>query len=83
MRFILAQLECRRTNNMYEEGGVPFRTYMYVLEAHPATNVLFCEREDDAHLLKVKNLFDCIKYILYLLLNREWLVIQEMVAQNI
>lgn len=83
MRSILAQLEYRHTINMYEEGGVPFRTYMYVLEAHPATNVLFCEREDDAHLLKVKNLFDCIKYILYLLLNREWLVIQEMVAQNI
>ena len=57
MRSILAQLEYKHTIKKYEEEGVPFRTYMYVPEVHPATNARFYEREDDAHLLKVKYLF--------------------------
>lgn len=60
MRSILAQLEYKHTISMYEEKGVPFRTYMYVPEVHPATSATFYECEDDAHLLKVKDIISHI-----------------------
>ena len=62
MRSIHAQLEYKHTISMYEGGGMPFITYMYVLEVHPTTNAMFYEREDNAHLLKVKDLFSYINY---------------------
>ena len=33
--------------------GVPFRTHAYVPEVHPDTGMIFCEREDEGHVLKV------------------------------
>jgi len=52
-RSILAQLEYCFVVSSYEENGMPFRTHVYVPEVHPATNEIFYEREDEAHLLKV------------------------------
>ena len=52
---------------MYEERGVPFRTYMYVPEVHPVTNATFYEREDDAYLLKVKHLSSHQLYSIFVL----------------
>lgn len=67
VRSILAQLEYKHTVYMYEERGVPFRTYMYVPEVHPVTNATFYEREDDAHLLKVKHLSSHQLYSIFVL----------------
>ena len=54
MKSILSQLEYKHTVYTYEQNRIPFRTYMYVPEIHPSTNAIFFEREDVAHLLKVK-----------------------------
>ncbi len=56
LRAILAQLEYRYHVEQWELRGVPFRTYMYVPEIHPITSEEFHEREDFAHVLKVKTL---------------------------
>ena len=54
LRSIIAQLEFRFIIDEWETKGVPFQIYLYVPEIHPITNVkFFCEREDEAHLLKV------------------------------
>ena len=53
LRSIVAQLEYSHQVSEYDRAGVPFRTYMYVLEVHPITGMEFHEREDDAHVLKV------------------------------
>ena len=37
----------------HDEVGVPFRDHLYVPEPHPVTGIMFCEREDEAHVLKV------------------------------
>ena len=37
----------------WEAKGIPFSTYLHVPELHPETQMPFCEREDEAHLLKV------------------------------
>jgi len=54
MKSILSQLEYTYTVDTYEQKGVPFRTYMYDPEMHPSTGAIFFEREDEAHLLKVR-----------------------------
>ena len=33
--------------------GVPFRSHLHVPEVHPLTGMMFCEREDEGHVLKV------------------------------
>ena len=37
----------------HDRLGIPFRYHLYVPETHPITNQPFCEREDEAHVLKV------------------------------
>ena len=53
LRSILAQLEFTHQIFEFESQGVPFRTHLYVPEVHPLTGTSFCEREDEAHVLKV------------------------------
>ena len=54
MRSILAQLEFSHLVRDYHDRlGIPFRYHLYVPEIHPITNEPFCEREDEAHVLKV------------------------------
>ena len=53
LRSILAQFEFKQTLKKWEERGVNFRLYLYVPELHPETGEAFCEREDEAHVLKV------------------------------
>ena len=48
-------MECR------EKKGVPFKSYIYVPENHPLTGEIFCEREDEGHVLKVlSKIVQCI-----------------------
>ena len=54
LRSILAQLEFAWLVGDYEDRlGIPFRRHLYVPEKHPITKDPFCEREDEAHVLKV------------------------------
>ena len=53
LRFIMAQFEFQHILKQWEERGVNFRMYMYVPEIYPETRDYFCEREDEAHVLKV------------------------------
>ena len=50
---ILAQFEYAHRILQWEEGGIEFKTHMYVPEVHPETHDVFYEREDEAHVLKV------------------------------
>lgn len=54
LRSILAQLEYRYQICKWDESGVPFRTHLYVPETYPITGCKFHEREDFAHVLKVR-----------------------------
>jgi len=38
----------------FEDQRIPFNIHMYVPEHHPDTNEIFFEREDEAHLIKVR-----------------------------
>lgn len=53
LRSILAQLEYRYEVECWEKNGVPFKSHIYVPENHPLTGEMFCEREDEGHVLKV------------------------------
>ena len=59
LRSIISQLEFRFVLEQWEEKGVQFQTYLYVPEVHPGTNEVFCEREDEAHVLKVHCDYTC------------------------
>lgn len=54
LRSLLAQFHYTKEIKEFEAKGVPFQTYLYVPETHPVTNDIFFEREDEAHLLKVR-----------------------------
>ena len=54
LRSILSQLEFVHQVTLWEEKGVPFKKHFYVPEVHPLTSAEFHEREDDAHVLKVR-----------------------------
>ena len=54
LRSILAQFHYRKEVLEWEKKGVPFRTHAYVPEEHPLTGLPFHEREDEAHVFKVK-----------------------------
>ncbi len=56
LRSIVAQLEFTHQIINFEAQGIPFRTYLYVPEVHPLTGSHFCEREDEAHVLKVSHM---------------------------
>lgn len=53
LRSILAQIEYAYQIDYWESEGVPFRTHLHVPEDHPLTGHMFCEREDEGHVLKV------------------------------
>ena len=54
LRAILAQLEFQHLEQLYHDArDVLFRSHLYVPEVHPVTNLPFCEREDEGHVLKV------------------------------
>ena len=53
MRSILAQFEFANLVLEWTSKGVPFQMHLYVPEVHPVTKMTFCEREDEAHVLKV------------------------------
>ena len=53
MRSILAQLEFKYQILEWERKGVPFRQHIYVPEIHPVSKEVYCEMEDEAHVLKV------------------------------
>ena len=55
MRSILAQFDYTNLVLEWTSKGVPFQTHLYVPEVHPVTKMAFCEREDEAHVLKVCN----------------------------
>jgi hypothetical protein len=50
IRSILAQLEYRYLVEYWEMKGV---SNIHVPEVHPLTGLMFCEREDEGHVLKV------------------------------
>ena len=52
--FLKKRVVTHFTIDDWEKRGVQFRTYMYIPEVHPITNNVFCEREDEAHVLKVQ-----------------------------
>jgi len=54
LRSILAQFEFAHEVREWQAKGVPFQTHLYVPEIHPVTQMPFCEREDEAHVLKVR-----------------------------
>ena len=56
LRSILAQFEFAYQVHEWESKGVPFATHLYVPELHPESLMPFCEREDEAHLLKVRTI---------------------------
>ena len=51
---ILAQLEFTFQIKEWERKGVAFQSHLYVPEHHPVTGYLFCEREDEGHVFKVR-----------------------------
>ena len=53
LRSILAQWENCYQVCLWDEKGVPFRTFMYVPEIHPVLGTEFHEREDEGHVYKV------------------------------
>lgn len=53
LRSILAQLEYKYQIETWEKKGVPFKSHICVPENHPLTDVVFMEREDEGHVLKV------------------------------
>ena len=54
LRSILAQLHFTHQIRHWDSLGVPFKSHMHVPEIHPVTGQLFCEREDEGHVLKVR-----------------------------
>ena len=54
LRSIVAQLEYTHNVIEYDKAGVPFCSHLYVPEVHPITHMEYHEREDDAHVLKVR-----------------------------
>ena len=56
LRSILAQLEFAYQIRHWEDQGVPFRTHLHIPEHHPHTGTMFCEREDEGHVFKVKGI---------------------------
>lgn len=53
LQSIVAQHEFQHQIQQWEDQAIEFRTYLYVPETHPESGNVFCEREDEAHVLKV------------------------------
>ena len=56
----MSQLDFNYTVRKYDAEGVPFRSNLHVPETHPITGVMFCEREDHGHVLKVRVVCDIV-----------------------
>ena len=54
LKAILAQLDYRHQIMFWNQKGILFQAHMYFPEIHPITRCDFHEREDEAHVLKVK-----------------------------
>ena len=54
LKAILAQLDYHQRIISWSQKGILFQTYIYVPEIHHITGCDFHEREDEAHVLKVK-----------------------------
>ena len=57
LRLILAQLDYSHQVIAWDDGGVPFRSHIYVPETHPPTNCECHEREDEGHVFKVECIY--------------------------
>ena len=67
---IVAQLEfARSVRYWHDEQGVHFRTHFYYPEHHPITGQPFHEREDAAHVFKVRILLCFIDKFLIIILR--------------
>lgn len=53
LRSIMAQLEYSYQINSWHAKGILFKHHVYIPEIHPVTQMEFCEREDEGHVLKV------------------------------
>ena len=63
---LLAHLEYKHQIEYWEMKVVPFKSHIYVPEVHPLTDLMFCEREDEGHVLKVLMVLTCIHNIMIL-----------------
>ena len=54
LRSILAQLDYSYEIKRWDQEGVNFSQHIYVPEVHPITGQFFLEREDEAHVFKVR-----------------------------
>ena len=55
LKSILAQFEFVYQIQYWEDEGVPFKSHLHVPERHPITGYIFCEREDEGHVFKVRS----------------------------
>ena len=62
LRSILAQFEYKYQIDVFNAKGIPFKKHLYVPEIHPTTQTGFCEREDEAHVLKVSTPYNMAMY---------------------
>ena len=51
LQSILAQLEFQYSVESWEEEF--HFSHLHISEVHPMTNILFCEREDEGHVVKI------------------------------
>lgn len=54
LKSVLAQLDFSHQVLDYDSRGIRFRTHIYIPEIHPVSCSEYHEREDDAHVLKVR-----------------------------
>ena len=57
---ILVQLEYKHQIKYWEMKETPFKLHIHVPEVHPLTGLMFCECEDEGHVLKVLMVLTCI-----------------------
>ena len=53
LKSILSQLDYTFQINQWHSKGVPFKMHLHIPEEHVETGEMFCEREDEGHVLKV------------------------------
>ena len=81
LRSILAQFEFAHEVREWQAKGVPFQTHLYVPEIHPVTQMPFCEREDEAHVLKVRAMLNYGSHYKNCLLL-SWLFVLQRIASH-
>lgn len=81
LRSILAQFEFAHEVREWQAKGVPFQTHLYVPEIHPVTQMPFCERENEAHVLKVRAMLNYGSHYKNCLLL-SWLFVLQRIASH-